>query len=71
MPITKLTILCHCTEITKLMLPGIISILGDGQNVNQIDMDVEAKSAQNKKIASKQSHISNDRFEIQHRLPHN
>ena len=52
------------------MLPLIISILGDGQNVNQIDMDVEAKSAQNKKIASKQSHISNDRFEIQHRLPH-
>lgn len=46
------------------MLPVVISILGDGHNFNQIDIEGEAKSAQNKKIISKQSHISKDRFEI-------
>ena len=60
----KTGILCHCKEKRKPMLPVVISILGDGHNFNQIDIEGEAKSAQNKKIISKQSHISKDRFEI-------
>ena len=74
----KPAILCHCKEKRKLIIPVEEKMTCDNFNLrarskcqfNQIDIEVEAKSAQKKKIAFKQGHISNDRFEIQHRLSH-